>query len=156
MQYLIRSLKYFVFIVICFGIVVVALFYTTVHSPELTVFDLFKEGSGLKIFLFFVGVSAIYPLFGFAKKEIYTNNNFAEHKESIIAILKEYNYYVYSESATSITFRHRKFLIRLLRTFEDKITIDYSGNPVVVEGLRKDVYRFSRFIERAVMQDSQE
>jgi hypothetical protein len=30
---------------------------------------------------------------------------------------------------------------------EDEITVDFSGNPVIIDGLRKDVLRFSRGIE---------
>lgn len=156
MKYLIRSLKYFIFICVFFAIVVLLLYYTSAHSPETTVFDLFKEGAGLKILIFFVAVAAIYPLFGFVKKDIYTNNNFQERKDDVVKLLREYKYEVVEETSTSITFRHRNMLVRVMRMFEDRIVIDFSGNPVIIDGVRKDVYRFARLIERVVMRDRDE
>jgi hypothetical protein len=37
--------------------------------------------------------------------------------------------------------------------YEDKITVSKIDNPIVIEGLRKDVYRIARTIEWHVRDD---
>jgi hypothetical protein len=115
--------------------------------PGITIFDLFKEGSGIKIIIFFVAVSAIYPLLGFTKKEIYSNVNLREKRKEIIELFENANYTLTSETNNSMTFRLKNKVIRVIRMCEDAITIDFSDNPAKISGLRKDVLRFSRGIE---------
>jgi hypothetical protein len=42
-----------------------------------------------------------------------------------------------------------------LRLCEDHVKIDWTENPVMIEGLRKDVLRFSRGIEYICREDEQ-
>ena len=147
MKYLIRSIKYFLYFAIMFCLIVLIVFYASSHPEGMTVADLFKEGSGYKILAFFVAVSAIYPLFGFAKKEVYTNNNAEEKKQEIIKIFENANFILENETGRILTFRPKSKFTRFMRMNEDAVTVDYSSNPVIVEGLRKDTYRFGRMIE---------
>ena len=38
-------------------------------------------------------------------------------------------------------------MTKAMRMGEDRVTIDFSENPVVMEGQRKDVIRFARWVE---------
>ena len=95
---------------------------------------------------FFVAVAAIYPALGFQKKALYISN-MKEHRKEIIELFGNANYVIAAETATSISFKLRNPFLRLLRLCEDYVTIDFSDNPAMIEGLRKDVLRFSRGIE---------
>ena len=44
--------------------------------------------------------------------------------------------------------------MRAFRVYEDKVTIDYSSNPVIISGLRKDVFRFGRGIEYIMQKEN--
>lgn len=94
----------------------------------------------------FAAFAAIYPAVGFQKKEIYVSN-FKENKREVIALFLNANYQIKEETDTTIVFRIKNPLIRAFRMCEDEITVDFSGNPVIIDGLRKDVLRFSRGIE---------
>ena len=59
------------------------------------------------------------------------------------------------ETATSISFKLRNPFLRLLRLCEDYVTIDFSDNPAMIEGLRKDVLRFSRGIEHICREEEE-
>lgn len=146
MKYFIRAAKYLIYFAVLFSIIVLIVFYTSSKPEGITVFDLFKEGSGYKILGFFIVFSAVYPLLGFSRKQIYVSN-FAEKEKEIIELLQNGNYIIETQTPTSITFRLRNKFLRLMRMYEDRISIDFSGNPVIIEGFRKDVLRFSRGIE---------
>lgn len=146
MKYFIRAAKYLIYFAVLFSIIVLIVFYTSSRPEGITVFDLFKEGSGYKILGFFIVFSAVYPLLGFTRKQIYVSN-FAEKEKEIIELLQNGNYIIENQTPTSITFRLRNKFLRLMRMYEDRITIDFSENPVIIEGFRKDALRFSRGIE---------
>lgn len=149
MKYAIRAVKYFFYIAIIFSIVVLILFYTSQQSDQITVFDLFKKGAWWKILIFLVAISAIYPIFGFAKKELYGEYDFVGKRGEVIRAMEGYNYLLSSETPVSLTFRHKNGIIRALRMFEDEVTIDFSSKPATINGLRKEVFRVGRVITNA-------
>lgn len=40
-----------------------------------------------------------------------------------------------------------------MRMYEDDITVDFTDNPITLEGQRKDVYRIARAIEWQIRDD---
>lgn len=147
MKYFIRSVKYLFYFSFMCGIILVLTFHFSVKPEDLTLMDmLLVDNSLYKMLAFFVAVAAIYPALGFQKKEVYISN-FKENKKQIVELFENANYVIANESATSISFKLRNPFLRVLRLCEDYVTIDFSGNPIVMEGLRKDILRFSRGIE---------
>ena len=147
MKYFIRSVKYLVYFTLMCSIILVLTFHFSVKPEGLTLMDmLLVDGSIYKMLAFFVAVAAIYPALGFQKKELYISN-IKEHKKEIKELFENANYVVASESATSISFKLRNPFLRVLRLCEDYVAIEFSENPATIEGLRKDVLRFSRGIE---------
>ncbi len=147
MKYFIRSVKYLFYFSFMCGIILVLTFHFSVKPENLTLMDmLLVDNSIYKMLAFFVAVAAVYPALGFQKKEVYVSN-LKEHKKEIIELFENANYIIASESATSISFKLRNSFLRVMRLCEDYVTIDFSNNPVIMEGLRKDVLRFSRGIE---------
>ncbi len=145
MKYLIRSVKYFLYLVVFFSILVSIMFYTSTRPEGVTIFDMFK-GNELKLALFFIAFAGVYPLIGYSKRAMHVSN-IKENKAAIIELFTNAKYYVESDSNNVIVFRLKSPIIRLLRTYEDAVIVDYSENPASIEGLRKDVLRFARGIE---------
>jgi hypothetical protein len=154
MKYLIRSIKYLLYFAILFCIIVLIVFYTSNNHANITVFDLFKEGSGIKILIFFIAVAALYPLLGFSKKELYTNDDFKEKKKEVVELFENARYILKSDDGSSMVFVLRSPIMRTFRMYEDDVTVNYSGNPLIISGLRKDVLRFSRAIEYLMQKES--
>lgn len=155
MKYFIRSVKYLVYFTVVCGIILVITFHFSVKPEGLTLIDmLLVDGSIYKMLAFFVAVAAVYPALGFQKKQMYVSN-VKEHRKEIVELFENANYVIDSESATSISFRMRNPFMRLLRLYEDKVTIDYTDYPVFIEGLRKDVLRFSRNIEYYICREEE-
>lgn len=154
MKYFIRSIKYCLFLAFFFSIMIAVMFYTSDRMEGFTILDLFPEGGIYKVLVFFVAFSAIYPLLGFTKKEIYVTN-IPDKKREIIELFKNANFIPVQEDATQMAFRHKNAFLRLMRMNEDTITVNFSGNPVIIDGLRKDVLRFSRGIEYVCSKDEE-
>ena len=155
MKYFIRSVKYFVYFAFMCGIILVLTFHFSVKPEGLTLMDmLMVDGSIYKMLAFFVAVAAVYPALGFQKKPVYVSN-VKEHRKEIVELFENANYMIAQESATSITFKLRNPFLRVLRLCEDYVTIDYAENPIIIDGLRKDVLRFGRGIEYICREDQQ-
>ena len=155
MKYLIRSVKYLVYFTVMCGIILVLTFHFSVKPEGLTLMDmLMVDGSIYKMLAFFVAVAAIYPALGFQKKPVYVSN-IKEHRKEIVELFENANYVIDQETATSITFKLRNPFLRFMRLCEDYVIIDFSENPATMEGLRKDVLRFSRGIEYICRQDEE-
>ena len=155
MKYLIRSVKYLVYFTVMCGIILVLTFHFSVKPDDLTLMDmLMVDGSIYKMLAFFVAVAAIYPALGFQKKPVYVSN-IKEHRKEIVELFENANYVIDQETATSISFRLRNPFLRVMRLCEDYVIIDFSENPATMEGLRKDVLRFSRSIEYICRKDEE-
>ena len=81
------------------------------------------------------------------KKLIYSAENLATKKQEIIRLFENANFVLESDNGKTMVFRLRNKFLRLIRTYEDAVTIEYSETPATISGLRKDTLRFSRSIE---------
>lgn len=151
MQYIIRVVKYFLYYSIIFLLLIAIMFQFSSHPGVETLQEFFQvsfqDGAGVKIFLFFMAFGFIYPLLGFSKKEIYTNNNFQQKRKEVDGLFISAHYVLKSDDGSKMVWVLKNPVMRAFRVYEDKVTVDYSSNPVIVSGLRKDVFRFGRGIE---------
>jgi hypothetical protein len=150
-QYLTRVIKYLIYLAIVFTIVV-AIFSLT-SGTGFSFSTLFREGTEIQIIIFLLAMSIIYPFFGYAKKRVYLNKSYLEDKAKILDVFEKSRFSLEFEGTTSTTFRHKSVVVRMFRMFEDRIVLDFSDNPISLEGQRKDVYRIARMIEYAVRDD---
>jgi hypothetical protein len=146
-----RAIKYLIYLVIVFALVI-GIFSLT-SNQSFSFYNLFRPGTGIQIVVFLVAMSLIYPLFGYSTKKVYLNKGYEEDKKTIVDIFLKNKYKIDCEGADFIRFRHTSLFIRTMRMFEDTITMDFSDNPIKLEGQRKDVYRIARMIEYAVRND---
>lgn len=150
-RYIIRVIKYMIYIAIIFTLVL-AIFALT-SGQGLHYENFFRPGTETQLIVFFIAISFVYPLLGFVKKPVYLNKSYEEDKEIIRNVLENARYIVVAESSTTISFRHVSPFIRAMRMFEDTIVIDYSDNPIMISGQRRDIVRMIRAIEYATKKE---
>ncbi|MBO7640713.1 MAG: hypothetical protein J6S66_03045 [Bacteroidales bacterium] len=156
MKYIIRAVKYFfyffILLAIMLGILVLA-HVTDANNIE----ELFKDGynSLVKIAIMFGCISAIYPLFGFQKKDAIVPGEYREIRTSVIEFMESRGYRLESEQEQNLTFRYRSPVNRFFRMFEDRITMTRSISGFEVEGLRKDVIRIVYGLEQKMRMPEQ-
>ena len=150
LRYIIRSLKCLLLVGILFSLVVVIMFYTSEHDANLRPWNLF-DGNWTKVILFFVAYAAAYPLIGYSKREIAFGEGFPERRQEIAGVLRDMNFVpediLLSEANNVLRLHNNSGIIRLLRLWEDTLTLTGQDGMIIVEGQRKDVVRASMRIE---------
>lgn len=143
MKYFIRSVKYFFYFAILTTLIILALI--LIGAVEGSIDSIFEDGynSLWKIALFFALIAAAYPKFGFVKRQLETSCDWDTVKERAEAYFSEKPFKAVSKTADSVTFRRRDPLGRLVKMYEDHITLSRTEEGIYMEGLRKDVFLYS-------------
>ncbi|HPV88103.1 MAG TPA: hypothetical protein PKU85_02690 [Bacteroidales bacterium] len=144
--YLRRVFKYIIFYTVLIVAMLAIVYYTSDH-PDITFMELIRPGQQKNLIILIIAFSALYPFIGFSKKEIHTNRPMAEDKDSVIRIVGESGFILTSDENGKMIFKAKRIAMRIFRVFEDKITIDYNDNPVIIEGMRRDMQRIARHLE---------
>jgi hypothetical protein len=147
MKYIVRALKYFVYISLIVTIIMLILVALKLVSPDVNV--MFREGWGsiLKIAVMFLAVSAIYPKFGYAKRGVRITGSYSEIRDGVVAFMEERGYELETEEGENMTFRLRNKFNRAARTWEDRITLTRELAGFYMEGISKDVARLASGLE---------
>jgi hypothetical protein len=151
-SYLIRFAKYLIYYTIFITAVLALVFYTSNHGDLQHFWEMIPPSNYWQVALFVVAFAAIYPFIGFVERKVYLNRSFEEDRDTLIEPVLHANYQIIEEHDQKIVFCHKGNFTRLMRLYEDAITIDFSNNPIVIKGMRRDVYRFARSMEYLVRQ----
>ena len=147
-KYIVRVLKTVVYFMV---IILIMLGFIALMSRNVTEGDyslLLKDKGFIRI-LYFIGFIAIfYPYLAYVSKRIYFRKNFNEERKYIEEILASAKYYVAKEEKNKLYFRPKNKFYRFMRMYEDTVTLTYHDNEIELEGMRKDVTRLARYIER--------
>ncbi len=129
-------------------------FVNTTGEIELSFGDklqLFMAGDGaLKIVLFAI-LSALYPFFGFVKRDI--EGSIEQHEGQIIVAMESAGFSLSKRADGKIYFHANTILRRVAFLFEDVIVVEQRGEMIHIEGIRRGVvyaaYRLEGFIENS-------
>ena len=147
MKYFLRSVKYFLGVSILFTLIIGALMLTGYVSTDVNV--LFRAGwksVGL-IALMFLGVSAVYPKFGYAKRHASVAGPDEELRPAVKEFFRERGYDLESDTPEQMTFRTRSAWHRITTFGEDRITVTPEFGGYGIEGLGRDVVRIISGLE---------
>lgn len=143
MKYLIRAIKYFFYFAVLCTLIVSALVFTGMTGSNIE--DIFADGynSLWQIAVFFMIVAAIYPKFGFYTIHIPTDKSWEDICDAAKSYLGDSRYVPEETDGAHATFRLRSTAGKLTKMYEDRLTITRTPDGFTMEGLRKDVMRFS-------------
>ena len=154
-RYFIRALKSIILFFVLAILVFVISFVLGNSSDNPITFKELLHGSDLtSLAIFGVVFGAVYPLFGYIKRQVYTNHPLDEEKQEVIRLFADARFELSSDEDMKITFRHKNPVARLLRLYEDRIEVDYSGNPVILSGARRDVDRLARRVQQLIQKET--
>ena len=147
MKYIVRAVKYFIYICVLVTIILSVLVLAHFVSSDINV--MFKEGwkSVAKIALVFAGIAAIYPLFGYRKLLAGVLGELGGLRDGVVKCMEERGYRLESEDGETMKFRSRSVLNRIFRVWEDRITVTKTLGGFEVEGLSRDVARIVPALE---------
>ena len=147
MKYIIRSLKYFIYISVIVTLILCVLVALKLVSPDIDV--MFRNGwksVGL-IAIMFLAVSAIYPKFGYANRGVRILGEYSQIRDGIVSFMEDHGYELETEQGENMTFRLRNKFNRATRTWEDRITLTRDLAGFYMEGISKDVARLASGLE---------
>ncbi len=151
-KYLIRSIKYLIYFVLVFGLIVSILYLLELRkTPDLPITSMFQEGSLIKIVIFFVVIAAVYPAIGFATRRLHLDMPFDKSESIVVGAMENLGFIVESQTEKEITFRVKKAGMRASRMWEDRITMKLLEDDwVSFEGYRKDLQRVLSAVAYAI------
>ena len=147
MKYLIRSIKYFIWFVILFSLIILALMFTGTAGGDVETMFIGGYSAFWKIAAIFAAVAAVYPKFGFMKRLIPTPDGVPADKTVISGYMEALGYIPEKTGPGMQTFRHKSTASKFSRMYEDRITFTDTADGTTVEGLRKDVTRIASGLE---------
>lgn len=147
MRYLIRAIKYFFYFAALTSAIIAALVATGLAEGDIN--TMFRGGPSAiwKMAAFFVAIAAVYPKVGFITRKVNVSRSWDELRDEVVGFMKDRMYDLESEGNGTLTFRHRGTINKLTRMYEDRITLTIKEDGFEMEGLRKDVFRFSTNLE---------
>lgn len=154
MKYLIRAIKYVFYFAFLTTAVVLILVYTGMAEGDIN--SLFNGGYDAlwKIAAFFILVAAVYPKVGFINRHLYINPS-KDIMPQMEEIMRERRYVLESRTESRMTFRVKGAGSRLVKMYEDRITLTRTADGYHMEGLRKDVLRIASALEYRFRDDQE-
>ena len=151
MTYLRRAFKYLVQICIIFVLIIGALMLTGYISSDVSV--AFQQGwkSIAYIAGMFAVVSLAYPFFGYGKRTIHAKGDPAEYWARIDAAMASRGYEKAGETQNGgYRYHHTSTYMRVMRLWEDNITIEPVLGGFQAEGLVRDLARIVSAIDHKI------
>ena len=148
MKYIVRVLKYFVFITVVMALILLVLSLLGVVGRGVDA--MFRDGwkSVGQIALMFLAVSAVYPRFGFCKRGAIVSGTYDEIRPGLVRFMAERGYVLEKEEGENLAFRCKSPVQRFLKLLcEDRITFERDRAGFYVEGRTKDVVRIVSGLE---------
>ena len=141
MKYLVRAVKYFLYICSICAIALIILVLIKAVSPDINV--MFRNGwKSVEIIAgMFAAVAPIYPLFGFGKRQVSVLGDYADLRGPVVEFMESRGYKLESENEEKMTFRSRSVVSRILRMCEDRITLEKVLGGFRMEGLSREIGR---------------
>lgn len=150
MRYIIRAIKYFLYISVLFSLIIGILVLAGVVSADINV--MFKNGwkSVGYILLLFAAVAAVYPNFGYGKFAVNAGGEYKELRDKAVAFMESRHYVLEKEEGEDMSFRSTRTADRILKVWEDRITLKRRLGGFEIEGLTRDTARLRSALEKAL------
>jgi len=142
MRYIARAFKYFIQVSVTLAAILAVLMLLGLVSKDINV--LFRNGwtSVAWIAAMFAGVSAIYPLFGYARRTIDLDEIPEDARDTVDTYMRSRGYEMSQKNSPHGTvYRDRSLGRRIIRLGEDRVSIDFTPDGITVEGLNRDIVR---------------
>ena len=147
MKYIIRSLKYYCYLILLLAIIIAVLVLTGFVEADLSRMFVNGYDSLWQIALVMLVFAVIYPRFGFSSRTAHLYGAPEELRPDVMRVMESLGYGLEGEQDGGWTFLRRSGLSRALKMWEDRISLKPSGAGLTVEGLTRDLARIVSALE---------
>ena len=141
MRYFIRSVKYFIQLMVILSLIIAILIVAKVVDSDISKIFVNGYDSLWQIALMMAVFAAIYPRFGYAKRQAIVPGADEETAPVLEKVMTAFGYEKEVRSDGVLAYRKRSVGDRLLRLWEDRITVTRFVSGYELEGSNKDVVR---------------
>ena len=147
MKYLLRSVKYFFYLMVILTLIIAALIACGMVESDIS--QIFVNGydSLWQIALLMAVFAAIYPRFGFSTRTARVLGSDEEVAPHVIKVMEEHGYQLETRDGADMTFRKKGAVSRAFKMWEDRLTFIRRASGYDVEGLTRDLARVVAAIE---------
>jgi hypothetical protein len=147
-RYFIRAVKSAVSFFVIASLAIVLVYFLSDGQEKVPFNEYLQKGNNITWMAVFLGAFGfVYPLIGYAQNKSPLARVLSDDdKAVIVAVFVNARYVLANDDGHTLVFRHQSALTRLMRLYEDAITVDYSGNLLLTEGLRRDADRLARTV----------
>lgn len=147
MKYIVRSLKYFVYLSIVFAIFVLLLYAFKIVGGGVN--EIFRNGmdSVWKIAIIIAVFSAIYPAIGYGSRSALIPGAFGDIRAGVLETMEERGYRLEEEDGENLSFVKRSPVQRLAGMYEDRLRFERTMSGFEIEGRVKDLVRVISALE---------
>ena len=151
MKYLVRSLKYFLYLLIILALVIAALIVTGLVEADFE--TMFKNGydSYWQIALVAAVLAALYPRMGYSTRTAHIYGEPADVKARLDHVMDLHGYRLSKDlGEEGLRYVRRSGLSRALKMWEDTLTCRITAPGVEIEGPTKDLVRIVSGLEAQI------
>ena len=151
MKYLVRSLKYFLYLLIILALVIAALIVTGLVEADFE--TVFKNGydSYWQIALVAAVLAALYPRMGYSTRTAHLYGEPADVKARLDHVMDLHGYRLSKDlGEEGLRYVRRSGLSRALKMWEDTLTCRITAPGVEIEGPTKDLVRIVSGLEAQI------
>ncbi len=137
MKYFIRAVKYLLMLTVV--LLAITYFVNTgeIHLSFSEKIALMIESGGTTRIFFFVLLAAVYPLFGFVKRDV--EGDVEQNEGQITVAMESAGFSLKAKRDGKLYFSANTILRRVAFLFEDTIVVEQRGEKIHIEGIRRGV-----------------
>jgi len=147
MKYLVRSAKYFIYLLVFLVAVICALVAFKIVDSDISKMFVNGYDSLWQIAAVAAFFALIYPRIGFTTRKALAPGSAEETAATVKAVMSDRGYELEKDDGDNMTFRKRSPVTRAVKMWEDRISFEKTISGYEVEGLTKDLVRIVSAIE---------
>lgn len=147
MKYIVRALKYFLYLAVILTVVISLLVAFKVVDANLETMFVHGYDSIWQIALIMLAISAIYPRTGYTTRSVDAPGEYKDLRKGVMEVMENRGYVLEKEDGENLSFRKRSLSARILKIWEDRITLTRTFGGWNAEGLTRDLVRVISALE---------
>ena len=153
MKYIVRSLKYFCYLILFLALIILVLVLTGFVEADLSKMFVNGYDSLWQIAVIMLVFAIIYPRFGFSRRTAHLYGAPEELRPDVVRVMERLGYKLEGEQDGAWTFVRRSPVSRALKMWEDRITVSAGAAGLELEGLTRDLPRIVSALEATRAED---
>ncbi len=141
MRYFIRSVKYFVQLMVILALIIAVLVLAKIVPGDISKIFVNGYDSLWQIALLMAAFAAIYPRFGYARRQAVVPGSDEEALPVLDSAMRAHGYEKEQRTDGKLCYRKKAVGDRLTRLWEDRITASRCVTGYELEGIGRDVIR---------------